>query len=121
VSSAIEQIFEALEVIIYLYRLSVAASNYPEARYFVKQLFQLAENSKSVIIKDVADRIKSELAILNGTHGPRVDYVSCESILKSNRFKPFTHSYNVFSARCHSFLLCFVDFSKIRFHENTYY
>jgi len=87
--------FDAVVVNVYLYRLSTSSNNYAEARYFVKQLFQLVESSKSDTLKFYYENIKAEFDILNGAASHRTLYSKCETILKSQNYQPFTHSYKV--------------------------
>ena len=86
---------EIIELIIYLYRLAVSTKNSSEARYFLKQIFQLAETLKSENIRNLADRLQEELFILMGKNYYAVDYAKCEEILKSHPYEPFRIEHEV--------------------------
>lgn len=94
-SSGIEKTLEIIEIIVYLHRLSVSTRNISEARYFLKQLFQLADTLKSENIKLMADSLQQELLKLTGDSTNFMDYLESEKILKSPAYKPFYFEYDV--------------------------
>lgn len=94
-SSGVEKTLEIIELIIYLHRLSVSNRNISESRYFLKQLFQLADTLKSENIKLLANSIQVEYLKLAGDSTNFMDYLECEKILKSPSYKPFHFEYNV--------------------------
>lgn len=86
---------EVTELIIYLFRLAVSTKNSSEARYFLKQLFHLAETVKSENIRNLADQLQAELNVLMGTSYCAVNYAKCEEILKSVAYEQFEIEYKV--------------------------
>jgi hypothetical protein len=94
-SSGVEKTLEIIELIIYLHRLSVSNRNISESRYFLKQLFQLADTLKSENVKLLANSIQVEYLKLAGDSTNFMDYLECEKILKSPSYKPFHFEYNV--------------------------
>lgn len=94
-NSGIDQAFETLELTTYLYRLSVSTKNLSEARYFVKQVAQLADTLNSQLIKSFSESLQQELNHLLGIGTKIVNLAYCEEILKSSVFRPFFHEYNV--------------------------
>lgn len=95
VTVGIEKTFDIVELIVYLHRLSVSTQNLSEARYFLKQLFQLADSAKSENIKELAKGLESDLSVLMGNALNFMDYSKCESILKSSAYEMFCFGYNV--------------------------
>lgn len=86
---------EIIELIVYLYRLAVSTKNLSESRYFLKQLFHLAETLKSENIRNLANRTQTELFILMGMNSCPIYYDKCEDILKSGAFEPFEFEFKV--------------------------
>lgn len=95
IGPGIEKALDTIELIIYLHRLSISTKNFSESRYFLKQLFQLAETLKSGNVKLLADSLQEELLKLTGNSAKFMDYFESEKILKSPSFKPFYFEYNV--------------------------
>jgi hypothetical protein len=91
----IDKVLDAIEMIIYLHRLSVSANNHSEARYFLKQLFQLADTLKSENVKQLAHSLQKEFLRLSGDSANFIDYFMCEKILMSSAYKPFYFQYDV--------------------------
>lgn len=111
---SIDKTFDAIEMIIYLHRLSVSSNNHSEARYFMKQLFQLADTLKSENVKLLADSLQREFLILAGDSANFMDYFMCEKILMSTAYKPFYFQYEVNSFRYLIYNCFFVEFVRIK-------
>lgn len=94
-SSGTEKTLEIIELIIYLHRLSISTRNISESRYFLKQIFQLADTFKSENIKLLADSLQKELLKLTGDSINFINYLDCEKILKSSSYKSFYFEYDV--------------------------
>lgn len=90
-----DRTFETLELITYLYRLSVSTKNLSEARYFIKQIVKLAETINSQVVKSFSECLQQELKHLSGTEANFINLSKCEEILKSSAFIPFCLEYNV--------------------------
>ena len=82
----------------FLHRLAVSTKNLSEARYFLKQLFHLAETIISENIRFLADQLQSDLFILMGTNSCAVDYAKCENVLKSLAYEPFEIEHKVITS-----------------------
>lgn len=98
-----DRTIETLELITYLYRLSISTKNLSEARYFLKQVVQSAEALKSQIIKSFSECLQQELNHLLGLGTKFVSLAKCEEILKSPVFRPFCFEYNVKSFKYFEF------------------
>ena len=94
-NSGIERTFETVELIVYLYKLSISTFNLSEARYFLKQILHLSETTRSQSTRQLAERLKLELSVLMGNSFSFVDYEKCEIILRSSQIFHFEHKVKV--------------------------
>lgn len=93
--SGIENTLQTVELISYLHRLSVSTNNLSESKYFLKQLFNLAETVKSENVKKLAEDLQNELGVLAGNSLRFMSYAGCEDILRSSAYRAFTFEHNV--------------------------